>query len=117
MAPALCSQFGRIRPGGIARRLVIQQSQEYAAAHEGYERRVREHRRNFGSVGLEKIQVPDMPVYLAYYFELKRWGHLLNAGGLLDQPDWVWGLIDLAGGSFEAAYGATQELRELGEGE
>lgn len=78
---------------------------------------MREHRRNFGTVGLEKIQPPPVPIYLAIYFELKRWGHLLNAGGLLDQPDWIWGLIDLAGSAFEAAYGAEQEIHDLGEGE
>ena len=55
-------------------------------------------------VGLEKITAPPVPAYLALYFELKRWGQLLNAGGLLDQPDWVWDLINLAGTSFESAY-------------
>ena len=44
----------------------------------------------------------EMPGWLAWYLELKRWGtHQLVAGGLMDQPAWAWDMIDLAGKVYE----------------
>ena len=72
--------------------------QDYVVARTGYDRRYKEHKTNFGFVGLEKLQAPEVPVYLGMWFELQRWpGSLLWEGGLLDQPAWVWELVDLAG--------------------
>jgi hypothetical protein len=52
----------------------------------------------------------ELPIHLAIYLELQRWHtHQLVAGGLLDQPDWTWDLIMLAGDVWE------QSLAEPGD--
>lgn len=41
---------------------------------------------------------PKPPRYLALWMELQRWpGTLLIDGGLMDQPAWIWELVDMAG--------------------
>lgn len=53
-------------------------------------------------MGEENVAVPRVPAHLALYFELRLWRSLLVPGGLLDQPDWTWDLITLAGQAYEA---------------
>jgi len=38
-----------------------------------------------------------VPFWLELYLECKEWNIPLVAGGLLDQPDWAWHLMNLAG--------------------
>ena len=52
----------------------------------------------------------EPPVPLVLYLQCKRWGCMLRAGGLQDQPAWVFDLVDLAGAVYErvmAQGGAT----------
>lgn len=51
-----------------------------------------------------------MPAHLELYLELQRWGtHQLVAGGLVDQPDWTWDLIMLAGDVWEQTLAERSE--------
>jgi hypothetical protein len=68
-----------------------------------YQKRLQLWRDEFGRVG-NPPPAPTVPPYLLVYFELQRWpGHLLCDGGLMDQPDWTWELVDLAGHTYESA--------------
>ena len=70
----------------------------YVAQYASYTRRRKDHKKEFGDIGLDKIKPPEVPEPLVIYFELQRWpGSLLWDGGLMDQPAWVWELVDLAG--------------------
>ena len=61
-------------------------------------------------MGLDRIKRPAMPYFLVWYFELRRWpGSLLWGGGLLDQPDWIWQMIDLAGSVYNDTKVANAE--------
>ena len=95
MAPAIQLEDRR---GGRVKRQLVSDVQDYVAAQASYERRAKDHKKNFGVVGLEALKAPPIPPYLSMWFELQRWpGSLLWDGGLLDQPAWVWDLMDLAG--------------------
>lgn len=43
----------------------------------------------------------ETPAELALYLMCKRWGCMLVAGGLQDQPSWTFDLVDLAGAVYE----------------
>lgn len=90
-------------------RSYVEQSKEYAADLVTW--------RRFG--GLQKRPVaPSPPQWLALWFELQRWeGHLLVAGGLLDQPEWAWDMVDLAGRLYDAILDENQRKLDTLTGE
>jgi len=45
--------------------------------------------------------VPEPPLPLSLYWEIKQMNMPLLSGGLLDQPDHIWQLVVLAGRAFE----------------
>lgn len=50
----------------------------------------------------EAVPTRDVPGWLSWYFELKRWNTFqFVAGGLMDQPAWAWDMVDLAGKVYE----------------
>ena len=60
-------------------------------------------------MGIDRVKKPKAPFFLLWYWELRRWpGSLLWGGGLLDQPDWIWQMIDLAG----MVYNEVEEINE-----
>jgi len=77
----------------------------YAIAVDDYQARATKWKADFGGAPDQRPTPPKPPpVYLQWYFELRRWsGHLLVEGGLLDQPAWTWEMIDLAGKVWEHA--------------
>lgn len=72
----------------------------------GYEKKVQAQREHFGGIGIDDLKAPVPPYYLKIWFELQRWpGHLLAEGGLYDQPDWTWEMVDLAGQVYQSRAG------------
>ncbi len=39
----------------------------------------------------------SIPYTLSLYMQVKETGHLLVSGGLLDQPDWLWRMVQKSG--------------------
>ena len=60
---------------------------------------------------IEKPPLPDMPLYLQLFLELKRYpGTLLVAGGLLDQPELLWLHVNEAGAVYESILALRSQL-------
>jgi hypothetical protein len=78
---------------------------EYAGARRKYDKSL-ESMRGIEDAPHVKAPIPPQPLLL--WLELKSWNtHQLVAGGLMDQPSYVWDLIQLAGVEYE------KELREF----
>ena len=85
--------------GGRVRLQLEEAVQQYAYKSTEYGRKLKQWR-DFGQVG-QVPTFPEVPEYLSLWFELQRWpGNLLVAGGLMDQPHWVWELVNLAGTTY-----------------
>jgi len=80
---------------GVIRAQIEQEVRDYITEKAVYEERIKQAKREDRPKELWPAP-PLMPAYLALGFELQRWGVLLVAGGLLDQPAWTWELTDLA---------------------
>lgn len=71
---------------------------------------------DFGRIG-KPPEAPKVPAYLELYFELMRWpGHLLVGGGLYDQPQWTWEMVDLAGHIYTDLMEEQRRIKELVDG-
>jgi len=52
-----------------------------------------------------------MPTYLQLWTELQRWRPaLLWDGGILDQPAWVWEMLNLAGNVYESTVSRNRAM-------
>ena len=51
----------------------------------------------------------NLPEELSLYLQCKEYGTLLVNGGLLDQPYWLWHLVDYAGNIYKALIAEMQE--------
>lgn len=52
-----------------------------------------------------------MPEYLRLWMELQEWpGSLLLDGGILQQPQWVWEMVCLAGREYTTVVRLNREL-------
>jgi len=70
----------------------------YCKEYTVYKMKVEKDREQTQGANVDRMKRPVPPPYLSLWFELQRWpGHLLSEGGLYDQPDWTWDLVDLAG--------------------
>ena len=58
MAPTLQLEG---RPGGIIKRQLVLDIRQYVAESQSYARKYQDHKGEFGSVGLDKIRVPQQP--------------------------------------------------------
>jgi len=54
-----------------------------------------------------------LPEELTLYLQCKEYGTLLVNGGLLDQPYWLWHLVDYAGNIYNGLLAEMQEDAEI----
>lgn len=77
---------------------LVEDVSKYCVDYALYKQKVDKDREQYQGVNVSRIKRPVPPPYLSLWFELQRWpGHLLAEGGLYDQPDWTWEMVDLAG--------------------